>query len=356
MQGMNQVTTVSDKTGLAPGTLIHVGQPSGTPGRITAIDYSRDFLEEFKVHTIEDLLPCRQRKSITWVNIEGLNNIGFIESLGAHFDIHPLILEDILNTHQRPKIEEHEQYLFLALKHVSIDPHELAVDYEQVSILIFEDFVFTFRERSDDLFQPIRARLTQEKGRLRGNGVDYLAYVILDNIVDNYFSLQDALDTILESVEEDLLARPGPETLAVIQRIKRELIFIRRSISPVREILTELLRSDSPLIQEKMHVYYRDILDHAVRLLESIDAYRDLITGMLDVYLSSVSNRMNEIMKVLTVFASIFIPLTFVAGIYGMNFEYMPELKWKWSYPILWLFFVLVPIFLLVYFRRKKWL
>ncbi|MFA5717676.1 MAG: magnesium/cobalt transporter CorA [Desulfobulbaceae bacterium] len=353
---MNKVTTVSDKTGLAPGTLIHVGQAPDTPGRITAIDYARDFLEEFEVHRVEDLLPCRQRKSITWVNIEGLNNIGFIESLGAHFDIHPLVLEDILNTHQRPKIEEHEQYLFLALKHVSIDPDELAVDYEQVSMLIFEDFVFTFRERSDDLFQPVRDRLTQEKSRLRGNGVDYLAYVILDNIVDNYFSLQDALDIILESVEEDLLAQPGPETLALIQRVKRELIFIRRSISPVREILTELLRSDSPLIQEKMHVYYRDILDHAIRLLESIDAYRDLITGMLDVYLSSVSNRMNEIMKVLTVFASIFIPLTFVAGIYGMNFEYMPELKWKWSYPVLWLFFVLVPIFLLVYFRRKKWL
>lgn len=353
---MNRTATIADKIGLAPGTLIHVGQPHESHSRITAIDYSRDFLEEFEVHSVEDLLPCRRRNSITWVNVEGLNNIGIIESLGRQFDIHPLVLEDILNTHQRPKIEEHEQYLFMAMKHISIEPHEFTVDYEQISILVFEDFVFTFRERSDNLFQPIRTRLAQEKGRLRSNGVDYLTYAILDNIVDNYFSLQDALDTILETVEEELLAHPGPETLALIQRIKRELIFIRRSISPLRELLAELLRSDSPLIQEKMHVYYRDILDHAIRLLESVDSYRDLITGMLDVYLSSASNRMNEIMKVLTVFASIFIPLTFVVGIYGMNFEYMPELKWKWSYPILWLFFVLVPIFLLLYFRRKKWL
>jgi magnesium transporter len=353
---MSQSTTLSEKTGLAPGSLVHVGRPHESAGRITAIDYSVDFLEEFEVQAVEDILPCRRRKSITWVSVEGLNNISFIESLGTHFGIHPLVLEDILNTHQRPKIEEHEHYLFLALKHISIEQREFEVGYEQISILVLEDFVFTFRERSDDFFQPIRARLAQEKGRLRSNGVDYLTYAILDNIVDNYFSLQDALDTILESVEEDLLADPGPSTLGLIQRIKRELIFIRRSISPLRELLAELLRSDSPLIGEKMHLYYRDVLDHAIRLLESVDSYRDLTTGMLDVYLSSVSNKMNEVMKVLTVFASIFIPLTFVAGIYGMNFEYMPELKWKWSYPVLWLFFVLVPIFLLAYFRRKKWL
>lgn len=353
---MSQSTTVSEKTGLAPGSLVHVGRPHESAGRITAIDYSFDFLEEFEVQAVEDILPCRRRKSITWVSVEGLNNISFIESLGTHFGIHPLVLEDILNTHQRPKIEEHEHYLFLALKHISIEQREFEVGYEQISILVLEDFVFTFRECSDDFFQPIRDRLAQEKGRLRSNGVDYLTYAILDNIVDNYFSLQDALDTILESVEEDLLADPGPSTLGLIQRIKRELIFIRRSISPLRELLAELLRSDSPLIGEKMHLYYRDVLDHAIRLLESVDSYRDLTTGMLDVYLSSVSNKMNEVMKVLTVFASIFIPLTFVAGIYGMNFEYMPELKWKWSYPVLWLFFVLIPILLLIYFRRKKWL
>ena len=353
---MGQVTALSKKTGLAPGTLIHVGRAHQTPGRVTAINYGPDSLAELEVNSINDILPFRGTNTITWVNVEGLANISFIEEIGRHFTIHPLVLEDILNTHQRPKLEEHEHYLYLALKNLSVRTPEFGIDYEQISVLVMAGFVFTFRERSDSLFEPLKQRLTTDKGRLRSSGIDYLTYVILDTIIDQYFSLYDVLDAVLESIDEDLLANPTPSTLGLIQRVKRELVFIRRNISPLRELLGELLRNDSDLIQGKTHLYYRDVLDHAIRVLESVDSYRDLVTGMLDIYLSSVSNKTNEIMKVLTVFASIFIPLTFIAGIYGMNFKYMPELEWKWAYPALWLVFLVIPILLLGYFRRKKWL
>jgi len=352
----NRLTTTSEKIGLSPGSLVHVGPAHETAGHISAIDYSLDSIVEIDVQSVSDILPFREKASVTWVNVEGLSNIPFIEEVGNQFNIHPLVLEDILNTHQRPKVEEHEHYLYLALKLISTAEQLFAVHYEQISILVLDTFVFTFREKSDGLFQPLRQRLYNEKGRLRANGVDYLAYVILDTIVDQYFALQDSLDTVIESVEEELLDNPTPSTLGLIQQIKRELIFIRKSVSPLRELLAELLRSDTPLIQDKVQLYLRDVLDHAIRVLESVDSYRDLVSGLQEVYLSSVSNKLNEIMKVLTVFASIFIPLTFIAGIYGMNFEYMPELKWKWAYPALWCAFVIIPLMLLGYFRRKKWL
>jgi magnesium transporter len=349
-------SSISSKAGLPPGTLIHVGEVLAAKTRITVIDYSRERTTEQVVLTLEEISRYRDTESVTWLNVEGLIDVPMIEAIGREFDIHPLVLEDILNTQQRPKFEQYDDYLFLVFKAIYPAADEVAVNYEQVSILILSDLVITFKEKQDAIFEPIKARLGNQKGRIRRLGADYLAYAILDTVVDHYLSLQDYLDEIVETVEDDLLASPGVETLASIQRIRRELIFIRRSVSPLRELLNGILRSDSLLIADETLIYFRDVHDHVLRVTDAIDTYRDMMTGLLDIYNSTISNRMNEIMKVLTVFATIFIPLTFLTGIYGMNFAYMPELGWRWSYPLLWMCFLLIAVVLLVYFKKKRWL
>jgi magnesium transporter len=353
---MSSLNKAAAKAGLPPGSLVHVGKVQEASSRISVIRYSKQAFETCNVGSIDELLPDRGKEEITWVNIEGLQDVDIIAAIGRNFTIHPLVLEDILNTHQRPKFEEFTDYLFIVLKQLSFEMSTLTVNYEQISILVLKNFIFTFKEKPDAVFDPIRRRLQDCKGRLRVRGADYLAYAIVDTVVDQYFTLQDSLDEVIESVEEQLLSNPTSKTLAKIQRLKRELVFVRKSISPTRELLSGMERSESDLINEKTRPYLRDVYDHAIRVTEAVDSSRDLITGMLDIYLSSVSNKMNEVMKVLTVFASIFIPLTFIVGIYGMNFEYMPELKWRWAYPALWLVFAVITIGLLTYFRRKKWL
>jgi len=349
-------SSVSSKSGLPPGTLVHVGEVLEGETRITVVDYARDGIREHGAASVDEIIRYRDTDSVTWVNVEGLVNVKMIETIGEQFDIHPLVLEDILNTHQRPKFEEYDNYLFLVFKVMYPARDGVSVYYEQVSILILDDYVFTFKEKQDDIFEPIKVRLRNSKGRFRTMGADYLAYAILDTVVDLYLSLQDYLDKIIESVEDDLLASPDTGTLATIQRIRRELIFIRRSSAPLRELLNGVLRCDSPLISDGTLIYFRDVHDHVLRVTDAFETYRDMTTSLMDIYNSTISNRMNEVMKVLTVFASIFIPLTFLTGIYGMNFEYMPELGWKWSYPVMWAVFVLISWVLLVYFKRKKWL
>jgi magnesium transporter len=346
----------SEKSGLPPGSLVHVGEAHPHEHKIYVVNYNKSILNKHTVKSIEELLPYKQTDTITWVIIDGLKDVSIIEAIGQFFDIHPLVLEDILNTHQRPKFEEFNDYLYIVIKAISMRPNTLNVDYEQISLLVLNNFVFTFMEQPDKLFDPVLNRLDNEKSQVRNLGSDYLAYIIMDTVVDEYFALQDSFDELIESVEDKLLSEPSSETLAIIQKIKRELIFFRRSVSPLRELLAAIHRSESPLLKEKTKRYFSDIYDHAIRIIEAIESYRDLIAGMLDIYLSSVSNKMNETMKVLTVFASIFIPLTFVAGVYGMNFEYMPELKWRWGYPAIWIFFISVSVFLLRFFKKNKWL
>ena len=345
----------SEKAGLPPGTLIHVGKEPVMPGRITLISYNADRVEERPVQTVDDILRSRDSNAIIWVHCEGLDIASMIETLGHHFGIHPLVLEDILNTHQRPKFEEYEDYLFIVLKTLTSD-QTLTVHHEQISILMFANILFTFREKQDTLFNALKLRLTNAKGRLRSLGTDYLTYAIMDTVVDQYFSLTDKLEGAIEAIEIKLMDKPRTPIFARIQLLKRELVFVRKAITPLREVLLAMQRSETKLIQEKTLPYFRDVFDHNLRVIDTMDSYRDLINGMLDIYLSSVSNRMNEVMKVLTVFATIFIPLTFLVGVYGMNFEHMPELHWKWSYPILWGFFFLIPAVLLIWFRKKKWL
>lgn len=341
---------------MPPGSLVHIGDVADAESKMSVIDYSKEAIEEQAIQSVDEILPYIGKNTITWLHVEGLKDVKLIESIGGVLNIHPLVLEDILNTHQRPKFEEFDDYLYIVLKKLVLEDNRFSVSYEQISILVLDNFVVTFKEKADDIFVPIRQRLNNSRGRLRNMGSDYLTYAILDSIIDQVFVLLDSLDELTESTEEELLTNPSSDTLVNIQRMKRELIHIRKSISPLRELLAAILRCDSILIQEKTDIYFRDVYDHVLRITESIESYRDMLSGLLDIYMSSVGNRMNEVMKVLTVFASIFIPLTFIAGIYGMNFEYMPELKWKWAYPTLWISFVTIPVVLLIYFKKKKWL
>jgi len=346
----------SEKSGLPPGSLVHVGEVHEHEHKITLIDYNKSTLTRSTINSIEELLPYRTTDSVTWVIIDGLQDVSIIDAIGRHFDIHALVLEDILNTHQRPKFEEFDDYLYIVIKALSLADDDFNVEYEQVSLLLLDKFVFTFKEKPDALFESLLTRLSNDKSQIRNLGTDYLTYIIMDAIVDEYFALQDSFDELIENVEDELLANPSAQTLNTIQKIKRELIFLRRSVSPMRELLAAIQRSESQLLHDKTKRYFGDIYDHVIRVSEAMESYRDLIAGMLDIYLSSVSNKMNETMKILTVFASIFIPLTFIAGVYGMNFEYMPELKWKWGYPALWCVFIGVSVFLLRFFKKKDWI
>lgn len=350
--------SASQKAGLPPGSLVHVGDKLAGETAINVMNYSPQETVEASPASIEEALAFYGDDSITWVTIEGLANVEVVEAIGARFNIHRLVLEDILSTHQRPKFEEYDDYLFIVLKALMPREHDgFRVDYEQVSMLVMAQGVLVFKEKSDELLAPVQQRIRTSKGRFRSLGSDFLTYSILDAIVDQNFVLMDSLDEAITTVEDALLSgEPDTDTLNTIQNLKRQVVSIRRYISPVRELVNEMLRSESALIDDKTHIYLRDVSDHAIRIVESVELHRDIISGLLDIYISSVSNKMNQVMTVLTVFASIFIPLTFLTGIYGMNFEYMPELSWHWSYPMMWVIFITLPVLLLSYFKRKNWL
>ena len=355
---MNEsLSSASDKTGLPPGSLVHVGSVLVDETTMSVIDYSKESLVEHEIHAVDELVKYKNSDTITWVIVEGLANVDIVERIGELFQIHQLVLEDILNTHQRPKFEEHDDYLFIVLKALLPEGDKFTVVYEQISLLVLRNFVFAFKEKKDSLFHPVLQRIRTSKGRFRSLGADYLTYSILDAIIDQYFYLIDSLDLVIIEIEDNLLTNEPAKTLPnSIHRLKRDIVNIRRYTSPLRELVSGLLRSESSLIDEKTYIYLRDISDHVIRILESVEIHRDILSGLMEMYASTVSNRMNEVMKVLTVFASIFIPLTFFTGIYGMNFDYMPELKWKWAYPTLWIGFIAIPTALLIYFKKRNWL
>ena len=346
----------SEKAGLPPGALVHVGERRVEKVKISIIDYDETNLEEKEAGTIEECFPFKDKSTVTWINIDGLHEVELIEKLGSYFGLHPLLLEDILNTNQRPKMEDFEDYIFFVLKMIYCCEKGGGTEGEQVSVILGSNFVISFQEREGDVFNSIRDRIRKNKGRIRKAGADYLAYVLLDAIVDNYFTVLENIGEKIEDTEQKLTINPTTGTLQVIRELKREMISLRRSVWPLRELISGLERSESKLIHESTDMYLRDIYDHTVQIIDTVESYRDMISGMLDIYLSSISNRMNEVMKVLTIFASIFIPLTFITGIYGMNFEFMPELKWHWGYFTVLSFMAIVGISLVIYFKRKKWL
>ncbi len=348
----------ADKSGLPPGSLVHIGKVHDTSTTVSVIQYNEKTLTHHDDVLTSKLGQFKNSDVITWINVDGLSDISVVESIGNEFNIHPLVLEDILSTHQRPKLEEYEDYLYLVVKGININLDDsLKLQYDQISILLLKNHVITFRERTDNVFNPLYHRLKNAKGRLRrASASDYLAYAMLDAIVDEYFVVGDGLDVVFERLEDELLSEPGSEILQSIQQIRRELITIKRNISPLRELLASIKRLDTDLIKEETLRYYDDIYDHVLRITDALESYREIIASMQDVYLSSLSNKMNETMKVLTIFSTIFIPMTFLAGVYGMNFEYLPELKWRWGYPVLWGVFIFCTILLLIFFKKKKWL
>ncbi len=346
----------SKKAGLSPGTLIHIGEKKAETLKITVMEYDEAHFQEKEMKTVEECFAFKDAPGITWIDIDGLHQIEILEKLGECYGFHPLVLEDILNTDQRPKMEDYGDYLYIVLRMLSYKDKSSKIETEQVSLILGPNFVFSFQESEGDVFNPVRERIRGGKGRIRKMGADYLAYALLDLIVDNYFMIMEKLGETIEFLEEKLVAQPVLGTLQTIHQLKRELIFLRKAVWPLREVIGGLQRGELILIKETSRVYLRDVYDHTIQVIDTIETFRDMISGMLDIYLSSVSNRLNSVMKVLTIIATIFMPLTFLAGVYGMNFKYLPEVEWRWSYPVFWLVSVLISASMLLYFKKKNWL
>lgn len=346
----------SSKSGLPPGTPVHIGEQKLEKMSLTALTYSEHTFHEFQTHRVEEVLPLVGIAEHAWITVQGIHHIEGLQQLGAAFGLHPLVMEDIVNTHQRPKIEDYGEYLFLVMKAVSRHDPAQSLMVEQISLIVGMNFVLCFLEGNDDPFVDLRGRLRNEKGRLRKMGCDYLTYAHLDTIVDQYFPLLEQLGEDIEQLEEELIAHAGRETLRTLHVFKQEMILLRRAIWPLRDVLSHLERGDSTLIHSSTHIYLRDVYDHTIQLIETTETYRDMLAGMMDIYLTSLSNKLNETMKVLTVISTIFIPLTFIVGIYGMNFEVMPELEWPWGYPLVMGMMVMLAIGMLRVFRSKHWI
>jgi magnesium transporter len=346
----------SKKAGMSPGTLVHVGEQKIDKARITLINYDENRLEEKELKRIEESFAYKDAPPVTWINIDGLHDVELIEKVGIHFETHSLTMEDIVNTGQRPKVEDFEDYIYLVFKMLKFDETTSHIASEQVSLILGPHYLISFQETEGDVFNFVRERIRKGRMRIRKSGPDYLAYALIDAVVDHYFSILEKIGERIEHCEERLHMQPTPEILQTIYDLKRELIYFRKQVWPIREVLSTWQKTESVLMQEMNKVFIRDVYDHTIQVIDTIESFRDIISGMMDLYLSTVSNKMNEVMKVLTIMATIFIPLTFVAGIYGMNFKFMPELEWKWSYPVLWVLLIVIFCGMLFYFRRKKWL
>ncbi len=342
--------------GQAPGELIFIGKQKVQESTIRIIDYDQDNLSEEYLQDINEGLPFKDTSSVTWLNVYGLHDSELIRSVGAGFGLHPLVLEDISNTGQRPKMEEYDDYLFFVLKLMRYDEKEGKIHSEQLSMVLGKTFLITFHERPADVFEPVRDRIRKHKGRIRKVGIDYLAYALLDTIVDNYIFIIERLGEHIEDIEDEILESPTQDVLARINAYKREMNYLRKSIRPTKEFLLQLNRLDSDLVQEQTMPFLKDLLDLASQAVEVVDTYREMLSDHLNIYNTGISNRLNEIMKVLTIFSAIFIPLTFIAGIYGTNFEHLPELHYRYSYFVFWGVMLAVALIMVRFFKRRNWL
>jgi len=342
--------------GASPGTLIHTGELKTERVQIHRMDYDAERLDERELAAMDEAFPLDEGPSVTWLNVDGLHDVEVIQSLGQHIGLHPLTMEDVLSTGQRPKIDDYEDLAFIVMRMVQFDSAREELIDEQVSLVVGRGFVVSFQERPGDVFEPVRERLRASKGRIRSSGADYLAYALIDAVVDHYFVTLERLSDTIEELSEAILESPDSGSLERVHDLKRSLVFMRKSIWPLREVAAKLVRGETPVFESSTLVFVRDVYDHAVQVIDTVESLRDIVTGMHDIYLSSLSNRMNEIMKVLTMIATIFIPLTFVAGIYGMNFQYMPELEWRWAYFVVLGAMAMIAVVMVVLFRRKRWL
>jgi magnesium transporter len=343
------------KRGQAPGTLVHIGERHSPEATLAIMDYTVSDLRELESLTLEEALSFRASKAVTWLNVTGLSDTSIVGTLCSHFGVHTLVQEDVLHTAQRPKVDIYEDHVFMVVKMIRYDEESRELDIEQVSLVLGDGFVITFQEKEGDVFDSVRQRIRTGKGVVRTLGADYLAYALMDAVVDNYFIALEEMGEDIEEIETAVLDRPEIDVVASIHRLKRELILLRRAVWPLREGFGTLMRDATPLVKPATVPFLRDLHDHAFRVMDTVETFRELVSGLLDVYLSSVSNRMNQVMKVLTIIATIFIPLTFIAGIYGMNFRHMPELAFPWAYPAVLALCLLIALGMIIGFRRKGW-
>ncbi len=377
---MSKTIKNARKAGASPGTLIHIGENYNEEVKITLIEYSKDEYEK-KYLKEEELASLKWNKAnvsesvesgtsekvsalnkvsvltkVSWLNVDGLAKIEVIEKIGEVFKLHPLVLEDILNTGQRTKVEDYNDYLFVVLKMIIVDEITKELKSEQISIVLIDNYIITFKETGENVFENVKNRIQAGKGNIRKFGKDYLLYALIDTIVDSYFVILEQFGNKIDDAEDDLMREPRREILQEIHNLKREMLFLKNSLWPLREVISILIRSEDIFISHSTIIYFRDVYDHTIQIIDTIEVYRDILSGMLDTYLSSISNKTNEIMKVLTILSTIFIPITFLAGVYGMNFEYLPELKWWWSYGAFWFVSITSTVLMLRFFRKKKWM
>lgn len=351
------ISKQAKKAGLLPGSLTVIDPPKQSSIQIQAMQYDKDHIYESTVTDIGTILPLADNNLVTWINIDGLYDPAIVKTVGDCFNVHPLILEDIVHVEQRPKMEEFDSHIYIVMKMFTFNESKKHIESEQISFLLCKTCLITFQESiAGDCFDLIRSHLRAGKGRIRKAGADYLAYSLMDAIIDNYFVVLEKLGEIADQFEDAMIDAPNSVKLATVHRLKQDMLFMRKSVWPLRELLSRVQRSDSDLIDTASEQYFQDLYDHAIQIIDTIESLRDMMMSMLDIYLTSMSHRLNEVMKVLTIIATIFMPLTFIAGVYGMNFEYMPELKWHFGYFMTLGIMFLTSITMLIFFKRKKWM
>ena len=351
-----QTQKMKNRIGLAPGSMVHIGNQKSQSTKISLINYQLSAVTETKCENITDIFASFQFENVSWINIDALHDLPLFTQLAEKLKLHPLLMEDILDTGQKPKLEIYEDHLLVIIKMITWNDEEKRIDFEQVSFVLGKNYLLSFQERQGDVFEHVRQRIRNPQSRIRKMKTDYLLYSLLDAIIDSYFLLLSTLGDQIEELEEELIKDPSDDILTTIHHLKHDVLFLRKSIWHLRTVISNLNREDFQYITPELHTYLRDLYDNTVQVMDTIETYREIISGMLDIYLSSLSNRMNQVMKVLTIFAAIFIPLTFVAGVYGMNFQYMPELGYKWAYPIWWVFVIIITVGMVIYFKKKKWM
>ena len=351
----NKKSKLHRKTGKAPGTVTYMGKREGAASRVTIINYNSSDYEVHKADSVEAAIKHQKPAMLQWVDVVGISDEKFVENLGTHYGLGALVLEDAVNTQQRPKIDEYENYIFGVFQMLYIsDDNELVA--EHVALALVKNGVLVFQELEDDVFEGVRERIKNKAGRIRNRSSDYLFFALLDAIVDNYFVVLEHLNTRIEALEEEVYENPRQEVAHKIQELKKDVLKVRRWIFPVKELLSRLIDSESELINKDTKMFLRDALDHSIEINESLQIYREMSMSLMEMYMSNMSNKMNEVMKVLTIMASIFIPLTFIAGVYGRNFDNIPELHWEYGYFIVWGIMIMIFIIMAIYFKRKNWL
>ena len=345
----------SRKIGLPPGSIVYLGEQKVEKVKITLTEYDENEYETYEIKSADEIEPFTDTPRVTWVNVCGLHETDFLKEIGERFKIHPLVLEDILNTDTRPKIEITDDYLFTVMKLFIYNAEQEIFEPEQVSFILGRNFIFSFIEKGDEIFNPVRDRIAGQLGKIRKRASDYLLYALMDIVVDYYFLVLEKIEERIESLDDEAINEPEKTLAEKIYNLKNLLLLLRRSVTPMREIVNQLIKNEGDLLEESIEPYLRDLYDHVIHISETLEVQREITTGLMETYLSMMSNKMNEVMKVLTVIATIFIPLTFIVGIYGMNFKYMPELDVPWAYYAVWGVMTSVVIGMVIYFRRKKW-